>query len=60
MRDRDADRGPTPADGSSEMMTYSKVLDTNERFSITFTKPGEHAYFCSLHPHMTGKVIVKG
>jgi plastocyanin len=39
---------------------HSKALDTSERFSTTFTKPGEHAYFCSLHPHMTGKVIVKG
>jgi plastocyanin len=37
----------------------SRVMDTDERFSFTFTKPGEYAYFCSLHPHMTGKVIVK-
>jgi plastocyanin len=37
----------------------SKVLDTDERFSFTFTKPGEYGYFCSLHPHMVGKVIVK-
>jgi plastocyanin len=37
----------------------SKVLDSDERFSFTFTKPGEYGYFCSLHPHMTGKVIVK-
>ena len=37
----------------------SKVLDTDERFSFTFTRPGEYDYFCSLHPHMTGKVIVK-
>ncbi|THD62702.1 plastocyanin/azurin family copper-binding protein [Phenylobacterium sp.] len=37
----------------------SRVLDTDERFSFTFTKPGEYGYFCSLHPHMTGKVIVK-
>ena len=37
----------------------SKVLDTDEHFSFTFTKPGEYGYFCSLHPHMTGKVIVK-
>jgi len=37
----------------------SKVMDTDERFSFTFTKPGEFGYFCSLHPHMTGKVIVK-
>ena len=36
----------------------SKVLDTDERFSFTFTRPGEYAYFCSLHPHMTGKVVV--
>ena len=37
----------------------SKVLDSDERFSFTFTKPGEYGYFCSLHPHMVGKVIVK-
>ena len=37
----------------------SKVLDSNERFSFTFTRPGEYGYFCSLHPHMVGKVIVK-
>ena len=38
----------------------SKVLDSGERFSFTFAKAGEYAYFCSIHPHMTGKVIVKG
>ncbi|HEY3947414.1 cupredoxin family copper-binding protein [Phenylobacterium sp.] len=37
----------------------SKVLDTDESYSFTFTKPGEYGYFCGLHPHMTGKVIVK-
>ena len=37
----------------------SKVLDTGDRFSFTFAKPGEFDYFCSLHPHMTGKVIVR-
>lgn len=37
----------------------SKVLDTDEKFTFTFTKPGENGYFCSLHPHMTGKIIVK-
>jgi len=36
----------------------SKALDTNDRFSVTFDKPGEYAYFCGLHPHMKGKVIV--
>lgn len=37
----------------------SKVLDTDQSFSFTFTKPGEFGYFCSLHPHMMGKVVVK-
>lgn len=38
---------------------HSVALDTGEKFTFTFTKPGDYAYFCSLHPHMTGKVIVK-
>jgi plastocyanin len=37
----------------------SKVLDTGDKFSFTFAKAGQFSYFCSLHPHMTGKVIVK-
>ena len=39
---------------------HSAAMDTDERFSFTFTRPGEFAYFCSLHPHMTGKIVVKG
>jgi plastocyanin len=37
----------------------SKALDTDEKFSYTFSKAGTYAYFCSLHPKMTGKVIVE-
>ena len=37
----------------------SKVLDTGDKFSFTFAKPGSFGYFCSLHPHMTGTIIVK-
>ena len=37
----------------------SKVLDTGDKFSFNFAKPGQFGYFCSLHPHMTGTVIVK-
>jgi plastocyanin len=37
----------------------SKVLDTDEKFSYTFAKAGSYPYFCSIHPMMTGKVIVK-
>ena len=37
----------------------SKALDTDESYSYTFTKPGTYPYFCSIHPKMTGKVIVQ-
>jgi plastocyanin len=37
----------------------SKVLDTDEKFTYTFTKAGSFAYFCSIHPKMTGTVVVK-
>jgi plastocyanin len=37
----------------------SKVLDTDEKFSFTFSKPGTYPYFCSVHPKMTGKVTVQ-
>jgi plastocyanin len=38
---------------------HSAALDTDDRFSHMFAAPGEYAYFCALHPHMTGRVIVK-
>jgi plastocyanin len=44
---------------STEKVFKSKVLDTDEKFSYTFTKPGEYPYFCSIHPKMTGKVVVQ-
>jgi plastocyanin len=37
----------------------SRTLDTDDRYSFTFEAPGEYAYFCSLHPHMTGTVVVR-
>jgi plastocyanin len=37
----------------------SKALDTDDKFSFTFGKPGTYAYFCSIHPKMTGKVVVQ-
>ncbi len=36
----------------------SKALDTGDHFSFTFAKAGDFAYFCSLHPHMQGKITV--
>ena len=37
----------------------SRVLDTDEKFSYTFTKAGTYPYFCSIHPKMTAKVVVQ-
>ncbi|MGB7101664.1 MAG: cupredoxin family copper-binding protein [Xanthobacteraceae bacterium] len=37
----------------------SKVMDTDNSYSFTFTTPGTYAYFCSLHPHMTGTIVVE-
>src|SRR5262249_52341089 len=37
----------------------SQPLDTGDRYSVTLTKRGTYRYFCSLHPHMTGTVVVE-
>jgi amicyanin len=37
----------------------SKALDTDDTFTTTLTKPGTYPYYCSIHPKMTGKVIVE-
>jgi plastocyanin len=43
---------------STEQKFKSKALDTDEKYSFTFTQPGEYPYFCSIHPKMVAKVIV--
>ena len=44
---------------SPDKVFKSKVLDTDEQFSFTFSTPGTFPYFCSIHPKMTGKVVVQ-
>ncbi len=44
---------------STEKVFKSKVLDTDEKFSFTFDKAGTYPYFCSIHPKMTGSVVVR-
>ena len=44
---------------STDGLFKSKVMDTDEKFSFTFAKPGTLPYFCSIHPKMTGKVMVQ-
>jgi amicyanin len=44
---------------SKTMVLRSKAMDTDDKFSFTFAKPGSYPYFCSLHPHMTGTIVVE-
>jgi plastocyanin len=44
---------------STEGVFKSKVLDTDEKFSYTFNKAGTYSYYCTIHPKMTGKVVVQ-
>ena len=41
-----------------ELALKSPVLDTDDHVTFAFPKPGTYRYFCSLHPHMQGTVIV--
>ena len=44
---------------SATRLFKSKVLDTDDSFSFTFAEPGTYEYFCSLHPRMTGTIVVE-
>jgi len=45
---------------SDDKTTFrSNLLDTDESFSFTFSKPGTYRYFCSVHPKMTAQVVVQ-
>ena len=45
---------------SNDQKFKSKALDTDEKFSFTFTEPGTYSYFCSIHPKMVGQIVVEG
>ena len=49
---------PHTVRGTKKLFT-SPTLDTDEKFSYTFTEAGTYDYFCTIHTHMTGKIIVK-
>jgi plastocyanin len=44
---------------SNDGVFKSKALDTDDKYSYTFSKPGTYAYFCSIHPKMVGTIVVK-
>lgn len=49
----------TVTDAATPRALRSPPLDTGESFAFTFDQPGTYSYFCSLHPHMQGRVIVR-
>jgi amicyanin len=44
---------------SSARAFKSKALDSEDTYTFTFTTPGTYTYFCGLHPHMTGSIVVE-
>ena len=44
---------------SNNAFKRSAALDTDDNFSFTFTTPGTYQYFCYLHPHMVGSIVVE-
>jgi plastocyanin len=44
---------------SNDGLFKSKALDTDQKYSFTFSKPGTYAYYCSIHPKMVGKIVVQ-
>jgi plastocyanin len=49
----------TVTDAAEPRAFKSPALDTGDAFSYVFSAPGTYHYFCSLHPHMQGTVVVK-
>jgi len=57
---QNADDVPHTATSRDDPQVFdSGPLDTDDTFSFTFSKPGKYAYYCKVHPHMTGVVVVK-
>jgi plastocyanin len=53
------DTSPHTVTSRDGRFTSSEGMDTGDAFSFVFDQPGTYEYFCSLHPMMVGKVIVK-
>ena len=45
--------------GEPSTLFDSGYLDPEQKFSVTFDEQGTFDYFCTLHPWMAGKVIVR-
>jgi plastocyanin len=57
---QNADDVPHTATSKDDPQTFdSGALDTDDKFSFTFNKPGTYPYYCKVHTYMTGVVVVK-
>ena len=53
------DEEPHTVVSANGQFAPSKALDSNDRYETRFSKPGTYVYFCTVHPFMTGTIIVK-
>src|SRR5207244_12106724 len=44
---------------SNDGVFKSKALDTDDKYSYSFSKAGTYSYYCSIHPMMVGEVVVQ-
>ncbi|HXQ84479.1 MAG TPA: cupredoxin family copper-binding protein [Xanthobacteraceae bacterium] len=44
---------------TNNAFTRSQAMDTDDSYSFTFTTPGTYQYFCYIHPHMVGTIVVQ-
>ena len=44
---------------STQGLFASPGLDSGDTFAYRFTAPGTYPYFCALHPHMKGTILVQ-
>jgi plastocyanin len=57
---QNADDVPHTVSSRDEQRSFdSGPLDTDQAFTFRFSKPGRYDYYCKVHPHMTGTIIVK-
>jgi plastocyanin len=53
------DEEPHVVTSAGKQFVSSKALDTDDKYAVTFAKPGTYTYYCSIHPMMVGTIIVQ-
>ncbi|MBN8735677.1 MAG: cupredoxin family copper-binding protein [Xanthomonadales bacterium] len=53
------DEEPHTVTSAGDGFKSSPALDTGDHYSAVFTRPGTYAYYCSVHPQMTGTIVVR-